>query len=178
MMLAKHSTFLISIIFSCILSACGPTAVHQSGTGNLAYTENLLSSINADAQENQKHAQILLSESAVSVSESLKKLAEIERAVHPEAKFPVTPQPEKIGMANLASVDWTGPVEPLLKKLAQSSHYTLNIIGKKPTIPLLIAINKQNIPVAHIVRDVSYQIQRNATIKIYAKHKQIELQYH
>ena len=171
------------ILVACIFSlsgliGCGPSVVEDSQPGNLSYANNLMSHINADTQLDQKQIGVLLAESATSVSQSLRKLAEIERAVHPQAQISAGPIPAQIGMADLASVDWTGPAEPLLNKLAQSSHYRLSVIGKRPTVPLLVAINSKNTPIATIIRDVSYQIQRDADIKIYPSRKRVELRYH
>lgn len=170
---------LIACVFSLLgLIGCESSVVQDNQPGNLSYTNNLMSHINADTQLDQKQIGMLLAESATSVSQSLRKLAEIERAVHPQAQISAGPIPAQIGMADLASVDWTGPAEPLLDKLAKSSHYKLNVIGKRPTVPLLVAINSKNIAVATIIHDISYQIQRDADIKIYPSRKRVELRYH
>ncbi|MDQ2994372.1 MAG: hypothetical protein M3R00_05440, partial [Pseudomonadota bacterium] len=44
-------------------------------------------------------AEVKIAESADSVSESLKELAEIERAIHPQAIMPIAPNPARVGMA-------------------------------------------------------------------------------
>ncbi len=41
------------------------------------------------------------------------------------------PNPASYGMAQQVSIDWSGPVEPLLKQLANASGYRLRSIGAK-----------------------------------------------
>ena len=175
---SKYSFFLMTFM---MLSGCAPvdstpnTSLKQSYHNK--YSENLLSHVNADEKLNQKEAAATLARAATSVSHSLRKLAEIESAVHPSIKFNAGPIPAKIGMANLATIDWTGPAAPLLKRLAKSCHYQFRTIGKKPTVPILIAVNAKQQPIATIIRDVSYQIQRHASVKIFAHRKVVEMRY-
>src|ERR1700687_5732315 len=68
-------------------------------------------------------SQAKLSEAAVSVSDSLNKLAAIEKATHPKDKLSPPLNPYAVGLGAPASVDWTGPVEPLVQKLAHAGHY-------------------------------------------------------
>jgi len=95
-------------------------------------------------------AEIKLAEAARSVSSSLNELAELQSAMHRGVKLPRQPNPAHIGMANIASVDWVGPVEPLLQKVAQASHYRLRVLGRRPdqrrphAIPTIVAVNKKD----------------------------------
>ncbi|QLH43945.1 MAG: type IVB secretion system lipoprotein DotD [Coxiellaceae bacterium] len=122
-------------------------------------------------------AQIKLAEAAVSVSKSLQELAKIEMATHPAAKIPPAPNPYSIGMAQLASVNWNGPVEPLVRKIAQASGYKVRVIGKTPAIPPLIYVNAQNTPLAEILRDASFQVEKKAIIALYPRSRVIEIRY-
>lgn len=123
-------------------------------------------------------AEVKIAESADSVSESLKELAEIERAVHPEVTLPVAPNPARVGMAGTASIDWTGPVEPLVRRLAAASHYRVRILGPRPAIPVLVQVTTQDVPIMDILRDVTYQAQKQADIVLYPSTHVIELRYH
>lgn len=122
-------------------------------------------------------AEVKIAEAADSVSESLKELSEIERAMHPGAKLPTPPNPIRIGMAGNASVDWVGPVEPLVTKIAVASRYRLRVLGPKPAIPALVQISKQDVPLMDILRDVTFQVQKKADIVIYPSNRVIELRY-
>lgn len=122
-------------------------------------------------------AEVKIAEAADSVSESLKELSEIERAVHPGAHLPAAPNPARIGMAGTASIDWIGPVEPLVEKIAKASNYRLRVLGPKPPIPALVQVSKQNVALMDILRDVTFQVQKKADIVIYPSNRVIELRY-
>src|SRR3989338_6121074 len=68
-----------------------------------------------------RNTQAKLAETASSVDLSLKELSEIQIATHPHAKIDPPLNAGAVGMDQISSVDWTGPVEPLLKKLATAS---------------------------------------------------------
>jgi len=167
-----------SISIAALLCNCSNPEINDMSEQNRTeFAQNLLANINSDASFSKKEATNSLVRSAVSVSQSLRKLAEIEKAVHPEATLPAAPSAAKIGMANLAAVNWNGPAEPLLSQLAASSHYKFRSIGKKPTLPLLVAINCKNHNIVEIIRDIDFQIQKNAAIVIMPKQKLVELRY-
>ena len=123
-------------------------------------------------------AEVKIAESADSVSESLKELAEIERSVNPGVSLPVAPNPVCVGMEGTASIDWTGPVEPLVRRIAAASHYRVRILGPRPAIPVLVQVSTQNVPLMDILRDLTYQAQKNADIVLYPSTHVIELRYH
>lgn len=122
-------------------------------------------------------AQIKLAEAATSVSHSLEQLAAMEKAVHPSIKLPAPPNPTSIGMAQLASVDWNGPVEPLIRKIAAATHYRVRVLGRPLAIPPLVSISAKNTPLADILRDASFQVAKKADIIIYPRSHVIEIRY-
>lgn len=130
------------------------------------------------AQIVDEQAQAQLAEAATAVGQSLQELSAVQMTVHPPQKLQKPFNPQTIGMGKLASVSWTGPVKPLLLKIAQATNYHLNIIGKKPNLPVLVSINIQNEPIAEILRNVTYQVVMKADIAVYPKSRIIELRYH
>jgi len=124
-----------------------------------------------------REAEVKLADAAVSVSSSLRQLAEIERATHPQAKLPSPPSAEIIHMNQLASVQWTGPVGPLVDKIAKAANYKLRVLGKQPAIPILVAIAAKDTPLADILRDATFQCGSKANIVVYPASKVIELRY-
>jgi len=115
---------------------------------------------------NTHEAHIKLAEAAASVSHSLEQLAEIEVAVHPSAELPPPPNPARIGMERLASVDWTGPVEPLVRKIAKASHYKLRVVGRQRATETIVSITEKDTPLADILHNIAFQAQRRVRIKI------------
>ncbi len=123
------------------------------------------------------NAHTKISEAAVSASESLIQLAEIEKATHPKAKLKPPPDPDSIGLGMLASVDWTGPIEPLIQQLARAGHYKYRVIGNRPAIPVIVAVYAVNMPIADILRDADFQADLKADVVIYSSRRTIELRY-
>lgn len=122
-------------------------------------------------------AQAQLAETAQSVNQSLQQLSAIQMATHPDVKIQAPMNAAAIGMDQQTSIDWTGPVEPLLNKIAKASQYKLRVLGSQPAIPVIVSINAVEQPLATILRDTTYQVALKARITVYAKTKTIELRY-
>jgi defect-in-organelle-trafficking protein DotD len=124
-----------------------------------------------------EYTQNKLAETAASVSTSLEQLAEIERAIHPHAKMPPPPNPHSIGMGQYVSIDWVGPIDQLLRRLAAASHYHVKILGREPAVPVIVSIRVKNKPLADVVRNIGFQAQKQAILAIYPHSKIVELRY-
>lgn len=118
-----------------------------------------------------------LSEASYSVSRSISGLSEIAQAAHPLPQLAPPPNPASYGMAILTSVDWSGPVEPLVRQIAQTTHYRLRVLGNPPAIPVLVTVYDKNMMIADILRDVGYQCGRRAEVVIFPDSRVIELRY-
>ena len=122
-------------------------------------------------------AEVELATAANSVSKSLQELVEINRAAHPHAKLSQPLDPMAIGMGQLGSIDWNGPVAPLVKKIAEATGYKLKTLGTAPAIPILVSVNAKDTPLADILRDAEFQCGNRANIVVYPATKIIELRY-
>jgi len=121
-------------------------------------------------------ANIKLAEAANSVSDSLIELARIEKVTKPIKRNP-TNIPYAYNLQPHATVDWSGPVEELVAKIAKTSHYRLRVLGTKPAIPALVSVSMKDKPMADILRNIDYQIAQKGTIFVYPKSKIIEIRY-
>ncbi len=141
---------------------------------NLSYmTQN-----SAPAQSNDAKAQQQIAEAASSVNQSLAELSSIQQATHPDVSMgsPITAQ--ATGMTQVTSINFNGPLNDILGNIAKITGYKLNIIGNQPAVPVIINLNEQNKVMADILRNVTYQAAKQATIKVYPDKKIIELRYH
>ena len=129
------------------------------------------------SEKDSRTAEERLATTANSVSKSLQDLAEIDRAIHPQAVLPSPVEPEMIGMGQLGSVDWSGPVGPLVKKIAEATNYKFKVLGTPPAIPILISVTAKDTPLADILRDASFQCGNRANIVTYPASRIIELRY-
>jgi defect-in-organelle-trafficking protein DotD len=118
-----------------------------------------------------------LAEASYSVSRSIVSLSETAQAAHPMPDLGPAPNPMSYGMAGLTTVDWSGPIEPLVKQLAKSANYRVRVLGRAPAIPVLVTIYDKNMMLADIFRDVGYQAGRRASVIIYPEERVVELRY-
>ncbi|OGT63680.1 MAG: LuxR family transcriptional regulator [Gammaproteobacteria bacterium RIFCSPHIGHO2_12_FULL_45_9] len=123
-------------------------------------------------------AQTQVAEAATAVGQSLQELSAVQMTVHPPQKLQKPFNPHVIGMDKMASVSWTGPVQPLLQQIADASHYKLRVLGKHPSIPVLVSLDVHNEALADILRDVTYQVVMKSDIAIYPESRTLELRYH
>jgi defect-in-organelle-trafficking protein DotD len=118
-----------------------------------------------------------LAEASYSVSRSIVSLSETAQAAHPLPDLGPPPSPDSYGMGGLTSVDWSGPVEPLVKQLAGAADYRVRVLGTSPGIPVLVTVYDKNMMLADILRDVGYQCGRRASVVVYPESRVIELRY-
>lgn len=146
----------------------------------ISLTACSLSTQNANTLPKSPHvdpAEEKLAEAADSVSQSLQSLAENQQATNPTPKHYSAPDPSDYGMSNLTSMNWSGPIEPLVTQIAKASSYQLRVSGVSPAIPILVSINAKNVPLGQILRDAGYQCGNRADIVVFPRSKVIELLY-
>lgn len=134
-------------------------------------------SLGLDPALGRDPAEAQLAEAASSVSQSLVNLNKIQEAVTPPPPTFVPPDPANYGMANLVSIDWSGPIEPLIQQIAEATGYKVRIIGNQPAIPVMVYISAKNTPIGDVLRDAGYQCNDKADIVVFPSTKVIELRY-
>ena len=122
-------------------------------------------------------AEAKLTATADSISKSLRELAEIDRAIHPQVKLPNPINLGETGIGQLVSIDWNGPVGSLVKKISEVANYKFKVLGTSPAIPILRSISAKDTPLSDVLRDVGFQCGKKANIVLYQKSKVIELRY-
>lgn len=75
------------------------------------------------------------------------------------------------------TVDWVGPIEPIVKRLADRASYSFMVSGKKPEVPIITNINVRSEPVVEVLRDIGLQMNDRGTLKVDANRKVIEINY-
>lgn len=118
-----------------------------------------------------------LAEASYSISHSLVDLAQTAQAARPRAQLAPPPSPNSYGMGIATSIDWSGPVEPLLRQMAKSADYRLRTLGTAPAIPVIVTIYAKNELLGDLLRDVGYQCGRRASVVIFPESRVIELRY-
>lgn len=118
-----------------------------------------------------------LAEASYSVSRSIVDLAETEQAAHPMPDVAPPPSPASYGMGGATSVDWSGPIEPLVQQIAKAADYRVRVVGTRPAIPVLVTVYQKNAMLGDILRDVGYQGGKRAAVLIFPETRVIEIRY-
>lgn len=126
---------------------------------------------------NVSKSEASLAEASYSVSRSLVDLAETAQAAHPLPDLAPPPSPATYGMGGLTTIDWSGPVEPLLRQVAKAANYRVRVLGTPPAIPVIVTIYAKNVMLGDVLRDIGYQCGRRAAVVIYPESRVIELRY-
>lgn len=153
----KRPFYLLLAIASLLLAACSSSKPPQAF--NLSQSEHSLA------------------EASYSVSRSVVDLAETEQAAHPLPDIPPAPSPATYGMGGSTSIDWSGPVEPILQQIAKASNYRVRVLGTPPAIPVIVTVYARNEMLGDVLRDVGYQCGRRAAVVVYPESRVIELRY-
>jgi defect-in-organelle-trafficking protein DotD len=122
-------------------------------------------------------ASIKLAEAANSVSDSMIKMARIEKVITPPSSDNMQTIPNSHTLQTRASVDWSGPIGELTERIAKAADYRLRILGQAPAVPVLISLDVNDISLAEILRDIDYQAGKKASIHVYPNSQVIELRY-
>jgi defect-in-organelle-trafficking protein DotD len=124
-----------------------------------------------------QNANIQIAQAATTTSNALTQLGSLERAVTPPLALKNLPDPNNYNMDSLASIDWAGPVGPIVRQIAQAGRYQLRVLGRPPAVPVLISINEKNMPLGYILRDIDFQCGNKANIVVFPQRRVIELRY-
>lgn len=122
-------------------------------------------------------SQASLAEASFAMSHSIVDLAETAQAAHPLPHLAPPPSPNTYGMAGLTTVDWSGPIEPLLKQIANASNYQFRKLGTAPAIPVIVTMYEKNVMLGDVLRNAGYQCGRRAAVVVYPDSRVIELRY-
>lgn len=118
-----------------------------------------------------------LAEASFAVSKSIVNLAETDQAAHPCLNLEPPPDPASYGMGGTTTIDWSGPIEPLLKQIAAASNYRLRTLGTPPAIPVLVTVNEKNVMLGDVLRNAGFQCGRRASVVVFPTSRVIELRY-
>lgn len=122
-------------------------------------------------------AYVALAEAATSASQSLTKLGQIEQAANPPKSIAQPENPAAYGMDIPTTINWNGPIEPLVQQIANATNYQLKVLGTAPAIPIIITIDAQNKPMGDILRDAGYQCGKRAQVVVFPDSRTVELRY-
>ena len=117
-----------------------------------------------------------LSAAVDKASVALQTLASVEQARNPGVALQMPPSaPQEL--RRIVSVDWTGPIEPIARSLADRAGYQVQINGDRPPVPVVVSVVAREKSVIEVLRDVGLQAGQRADVVVDPDHHIVELNY-
>jgi defect-in-organelle-trafficking protein DotD len=114
---------------------------------------------------------------AQSIEQSLNTLASAQKAESaPILNTAPLVTPEG-GMGGTIDIDWTGPIGPLVEKIARLTDYRVKFLGNEPAIPILVTITAKQAIIAEVLQNGSLQAKQRAQILVFPANHVIEVRY-
>ena len=106
-------------------------------------------------------------------------LAELARARAAENPIDATPPPALVPQELLAEVrvDWTGPLDTLVSRLAAEVGWDYVEAGPEPAVAPIVEIHTDSSPVILILRDAGIQAADLAAVTVDARARQVRLDW-
>lgn len=127
------------------------------------------------AEENSIRPQ--LEATASSVEQALLSLAETQEPYQSQAINTVPLVTNAGGMGGTINLDWSGPIEPLLQKLAGYTQYKVKVLGNEPPVAIIVSVTGKQMVVADAIKSAGLQAGKRANIVVYPTTRIIELRY-
>ena len=128
-------------------------------------------------------AESLLDKAIDKAAESNRLVAEIEAGAAAAGGFggpePVVPEgvilpPE---LLQPITVEWTGPITPLLTALAEHIGYEFSVAGQPPAQPVVVTIHRRHEPVWRVFRDAGAVITTRGLVVVAPADRRIEMRW-
>ncbi len=117
-----------------------------------------------------------LSSAVDRASAALQTLAAVEQHKTPLATVSsVSNVPKEL--LRTISVEWTGPLEPIVKTVANRAGYRFSILGAKPPVPIVVQVRSVEKTVIDVLRDIGLQSGTRADVVVDADRKIVEINY-
>lgn len=107
-----------------------------------------------------------LAAAADKAAQALDSIAGIE-----QQKAPATPKIENFEKASLSQMQpitlrWSGPIETVVKELAERAGLKFRVKGNLPTVPLTVNVDVYQQPILHVLRDIGLQAGHRADVAV------------
>ncbi|MCP8352363.1 DotD/TraH family lipoprotein [Candidatus Synchoanobacter obligatus] len=133
-------------------------------------------SISPNVTKSSNDTEIAIAEAARAATTSLQKLAQLRYASQPASDDSFR-QEFSVELSGLASVEYTGPCEPLIEQIGKTANVKISKIGNPTATPIIISVQAKSAPLSEIIQNIAYQIQGHARISFNTESKAIEIMY-
>lgn len=118
-----------------------------------------------------------LESTATSIEGAIMRLAETQKPYQSHAVNTVPLVTHTGGMGGTVDLDWSGPIEPLLQKIAGYTQYKVKVLGNEPAAAVIVSVTGSQMLVADVIKSAGLQAGKRANIVVYPTTRIIELRY-
>lgn len=129
-----------------------------------------------------------LAEYAESASRSQRLLAQTERdfrtatrgvdlAVSGQSVSPPRPAGQPHGLDKVVEVQWSGPLEEVVKRIANESGYQYVVTGRRPPLPIIVSLATTRASLYDALMDVGQQAGNAASVVVKTSTRTLEVRY-
>ena len=157
-----------------VFSALVLSILGLSGCGSSTYHKTMKRDPQVVASPDK--VSLMLAQAADKASNALESLAAVEQSRAPAVSVqPVHNAPPELQRA--ITVNWIGPADQLVKKLADRASYSFLVVGDRPPVPVVVNVDAENKPVIEVLRSTGLQLGVRGDVKVDSTRKMVELHY-
>lgn len=119
---------------------------------------------------------MMLAQAADKASNALEALASVEQKRTPTGQVPaiVGAPPE---LMRAITMNWVGPVDQIVKTLADKSSYRFVALGAAPAAPVTVSVDVTNKPIIEVLRSIGLQLGARADVYVDSAERIVALTY-
>ncbi|AKP72734.1 putative DotD protein [Piscirickettsia salmonis] len=127
--------------------------------------------------EKNKEIKKALLQAVAQTSKALASLSQIRRAQYPRQQVMPFKNIHSSELNKKVSINWYGPINSIVKNIAEVIGFDYQEFGKPPKLPVLVNINYQSMPALTVLQNIELQANNKAMIEIVPDKKIISLRY-
>ncbi|ODN42487.1 DotD/TraH family lipoprotein [Piscirickettsia litoralis] len=127
--------------------------------------------------EKNKEIQQALAQAVSQTSSALSSLSQIRRAQYPKQQVMPFTNIHDRNLNKKISINWYGPINSVVKNIANVVGFKYQEFGKSPSLPILVNINYQFTAALTVLQNIELQANNKAAIQILPDQKIISLRY-
>jgi defect-in-organelle-trafficking protein DotD len=119
---------------------------------------------------------MMLAQAADKASNALEALASVEQKRTPAGQVPaIVGAPAELMRA--VTINWVGPVDQIVKTLADKSSYRYVALGAAPATPVTVSVDVTNKPIIEVLRSIGLQLGARADVYVDSAERIVALTY-
>lgn len=158
----KPRSFLSVLMIAAVIGVSGCTYIPYNTNNQLAVEPDPVS--------------LRLATAVDRASTALQQLAAVEQKRAGGSTIQSVPQ-APVQLMRSVTLDWSGPIAPLVEKLANRAGYRFQVQGDEPAVPVVVNVTAVEKPVIEVLRDIGLQSGQRADIVVDAERQMVEVSY-